>query len=95
MRSTNWAGTLIVTAMVLAICELSYAHLRLDELWALPVLVLPVWRVVQTQFAGLTMHSALWLAPPALMLAGILMWLEESRNRRKTRAGMAKGESHE
>jgi hypothetical protein len=95
MRNTNWTAALILTAMALAVCELSYAHLQWEGLWPLWVVSVSAWRMMPVQSAGYVLRGALWLAPSALILAGILLWIEESRGRRKGRAGIVKGESHE
>jgi hypothetical protein len=93
MRSASWAGALILIAAVLAFCELSYAHAAFRAMWPLQVLALSVWRLVHVPWTAL--HPMPWVAPLAFVLAGILLWIAESRNRRKARAGMVKGESHE
>lgn len=93
MRSTNWTGAVILTAVVLLICELSYAHRALYALWPLHMLVSSAWRVAHAGLAALPLVT--WVAPLAFVLAGILLWLEAARSRRQARAGTAKGKSHE
>jgi hypothetical protein len=85
MRNTNWSGALILAAVVLALCELSYAHLGLNVLWPLRLVAMSLWHAAQAPLALL--HVVPWLVPVALLVAATLMWLEDTSYRRRDRKG--------